>query len=198
MLTRRAFTSLLAAAPVLPLAAPAQAALSDDGLHVQPFFVNSFLDMTEDKAEAEAKGKHFAVFFEQRGCPYCKEMHEVNLTKPEILSYVTDNFAAVQINLFGSREVTDFDGTVMEERAFARKWFVNFTPTIVFFAKGEAGKVPGPQAEAIRMPGYFKPFHFVTMFEFVAAEAFKTTDFQRFLQEKADRFAAEGKKVDLW
>jgi hypothetical protein len=51
--------------------------------------------------------------------------------------------------------VTDFDGTVMAERALAERWGVIFTPTIVFFKddlKGLEGKW-GRELEAIeRLP----------------------------------------------
>ena len=193
MIDRRQFAAGVAALSVYAvLPGRAAAELNDDGLHVQPFFMQTFLDMADDKAEAEAAGKHFAVIFEQRGCPYCKEMHEVNFARPEIADYVAANFGIVQLNLWGSREVTDFDGEAMEEKALARKWNVNFTPTIVFFGKG------GEPKEVIRMPGYFKPFHFVSMFEYVAEDRYGQEDFQRFLQTRFDRLEAEGKKPDLW
>lgn len=176
------------------------AEIGPDGLHTQSWFLESFLDMKEDVTEAAANGKHLAVLFEQRGCPYCKEMHEVNLARPEISSYIQENFEVVQLNLWGSRETIDFDGTEMEERKLARAWQVNFTPTIVFFPNDTAavsGK-KGREAEVARMPGYFKPFHFVSMFEFVREGAYADKSFQRYLQEKFARLEAEGKSADVW
>ena len=174
------------------------AEVGDNGLHVQPWFMETFLELPSDKQEVEGAGKHLAVFFEQRGCPYCREMHTVNLERPEISDFVKTNFGVIQLDLFGSREVTDFDGEAMEERELARRWFVNFTPTIVLFPKGDVEQKRGPEIEVIRMPGYFKPFHFLTMFEYVHEEAFSRIDFQRYLQEKADRLRAEGKPVEVW
>jgi len=192
MIDRRQFTLLLAASAAAVTSVPAIATeIGDDGLHVQPWFMQTFLDLAEDKAEAEAAGKHFAVVFEQRGCPYCKEMHEVNFARPEIADYVSSNFGMLQLNMWGSRAVTDFDGEEMEERELARKWNVHFTPTIVFFG-------PGGDAEVIRMPGYFKPFHFISMFEYVAGDHYSNEGFQRFLQARFDRLEEEGKKPDLW
>ena len=112
---------------------PASLKLTDDGLHAQPWFEQTFLDLAEDAAEAHAQGKSLVVFFEQRGCPYCGEMHKVNLAKPEIVDYIKEHFYALQINLYGSRKVKDFDGTEMEERKLAQRWKVNFTPSLVFF-----------------------------------------------------------------
>ena len=50
----------------------------------------------------------------------------------------------------------------------------------------------------MRMPGYFKPFHFVTMFEYVKSGRTKEIGFQRFVQEKAEKLIEHGNDVDLW
>lgn len=179
------------------IAAPARAAtLNEGGLHVQPWFVDSFLILGEDLADAHTAGKRLAVIFEQRGCPYCKEMHEVNLAVPETSTFIQENFSVVQLNLWGSREVTDIDGKVMEERELARRWRVNFTPTIVFLPTPD--EIAKGETEVARMPGYFKPFHFLSMFEFVDHGAYTDQNFQRYLQDKFKRLEAEGKKPTVW
>ena len=186
----------LGAGALLPGTAAA-AEVGDNGLHIQPWFMQTFLDLAEDKQEAEDAGKHFAVIFEQRGCPYCRELHEVNFARDEVVDYLTSNFGLLQLDLWGSREVTDFDGEALEERQLARKWGVNFTPTMVFFARG-GDPDDARSAEALRMPGYFKPFHFVSMLEYVAGEHYPDQPFQRFLQDKFERYEKEGRKPDLW
>ena len=174
--------------------------LSDDGLYYQKWFVNSFLDLGEDLAEAQQAGKRFAIFWEQKGCPYCKETHLVNFGKPKINQYVRENFAILQLNMWGSREVTDFDGQAMEERKLARKWGITFTPTIMFLEESVekvAGR-PGNKAEVARMPGYFKPFHFINMFQYVKEKSYAQQHFQKYIQEKAERMRKDGKQVELW
>ncbi len=193
------FQILRSFALLLILLAPATVqatAVSDDGLHVQPWFSESFLILKEDVSDAHSKGKRVAVIFEQRGCPYCKEMHEVNLQVPEITAYIKKNFNVLQLNLWGSREVTDLDGKAMEERDLARRWRVNFTPTIVFLPSPE--EIAKGETEVARMPGYFKPFHFHSMFEFVNDGSYKDQNFQRYLQDKFKRLEAEGKKPEVW
>lgn len=173
--------------------------LGDNGLHVQDWFVNSFLDIGEDLAEAKAEGKGLVVIFEQPGCPYCREMHQVNFRKPELVEQVKATFNVVQLDLRGSREVTDTDGEKLEERALARKWGVVFTPTLIFLA-GDAnidGR-PAVQAAAQVMPGYFKPFHFASMFDYVASGAYRDTFFQDFIVTRRERLREEGKDVTLW
>ena len=174
--------------------------LTEEGLYAQPWFLQSFLDLGEDLAEAHDAGKRLVVMWEQKGCPYCKEMHQVNLARAEIHDYVRENFVVLQLNLWGSREVTDFDGKTMEERALARRWRVNFTPTLQFFpdsTKGLEGK-PGMDIEVARMPGYFKPFHFMSMFEFVKEERYTSSNFQRYLQDKFAQLKAKGIDPEVW
>ena len=174
--------------------------LADNGLHSQDWFLQSFLDLQEDLSDAEGNGKHFAVLWEQAGCPYCRELHAVNLTRPTLVAYLQENFELLQLDLWGSRAVTDFDGEELEERALARKWQINFTPTISFFPKDSgtvAGK-SGRQVEVARMPGYFKPFHFLSMFEFVRDGRYAEQSFQRYLQNKFERIKAEGGTADVW
>ena len=157
--------------------------LTDDGLYTQEWFLDSFLDLAEDLDEAAAEGKRFAIMWELKGCPYCKETHFVNFADPEINQYVRDNFVILQLNYLGSRLVTDFDGEELEERELREKYGIRFTPTFQFFPEsseaidGETGQA----AETARMPGYFKPDHFISMFRFVDEKAYEDQTFQEFL-----------------
>lgn len=197
-------TAALANSPIGPGIARADNAgvkLNDDGLHVQPWFENTFLDLKEDAADARAKGKGLVIFFEQRGCPYCGEMHKVNLSRPEIADYITKNFYALQINLHGSRKVKDFDGTELEERKLAERWRVNFTPAVVFLPTDpeETNGKSGHDVELWRLLGYWKPFHFLGTFVYVRTGAYKSEpNFQHWLSEYREKLRAEGKDVSLW
>lgn len=177
-----------------------QAVVGEDGLYVQPWFLQSFLDLREDLKDSAGQGKRLAIIWEQRGCPYCREMHRVNFARPEITDYIRKHYNVIQLNLWGDREVTDFDGKALPEKELARKYRVVFTPTIQFFPAtlAEIGGKPGADAEVVRMPGYFKPFHFISMFEYVYTNGYKQLPFQRWLQAKARKMQAEGKQVDLW
>ena len=192
MMTRRQFlmTSTAAvAALLLPGALPGAALaaeLTDDGLYRQPWFLESFLDLSEDLQEAAAKGKRFAIMWEQKGCPYCQETHLVNFAQPEIQDYVRDNFEILQLNLFGARKVTDFDGEELEERQLARKSGVRFTPTVQFFPDDKARiSGGGKAAEVTRMPGYLHPPHFLAMFRFVRDKAYQDGSFRKYLKAAA-------------
>ncbi len=177
--------------------------IGDDGLHKQPWFQETFLDLAEDLGEATSQGKRLVIIWEQRGCPYCKATHEVNLRIPRITNYVRDNFFVLQLNLWGDREVTDFDGETLSEKALARKYRVLFTPTFQFFpdrldaAKGK----PGDKAEVLRIPGYFKPFHFYFLFRYANEKGYEQEpNFQRWLDGQGDKLRARGIDVEeaLW
>ncbi|MCH8214369.1 MAG: thioredoxin fold domain-containing protein [Proteobacteria bacterium] len=177
--------------------------IGDNGSYKQDWFLESFLDLPEDLAESAASGKRLVIFWEQRGCPYCKAMHEINLRIPKIVDYIKANFNVVQLDLWGSREVTDFDGQTLPEKELARKYGVIFTPTLQFFPESlekVAGR-NGKAAEVLRIPGYFKPFHFYFLFHYAYERAYETEpNFQRYLSVKGDELRARGVDMDaqLW
>jgi thioredoxin-related protein len=172
----------------------------EDGLYRQSWFNFSFLDLREDFAEAKAEGKRFAVIFEQRGCPYCAKLHKEILSQRYINDYVRENFRVVQLDLWGSREVTDFDGTSMSEKVLAERWGVIFTPTIVFFKDdltGLEGKW-GRELEAIeRMPLSYGRDTFYDLFVWVRHKLYQQDrNFQRFhIARIGEREALKNKPV---
>jgi thioredoxin-related protein len=171
--------TLMTAAPALALAAAARASgryapVKTDHGWTQSWFSETFLRLPEDLADAKAAGKRLAVVFDQRGCPYCVEMHTDHLTRPAIADYIRARFMMIQLDLHGSREVLDFDGEALEERQLARKWRVTFTPTIVFFP--DTNTAPsgrnGREIEVARMHGLLNPDQFLGLFTFVAEKAY--------------------------
>src|SRR3954471_24082464 len=76
-----------------------QPILTDDGLYKEPWFLESFLDLSEDLDGARKQGKRFVIAWELRGCPYCKETHFVNFAQPRISDYVHANFEVLQLNI---------------------------------------------------------------------------------------------------
>src|SRR6185436_6969906 len=83
----------------------AEPVLSEDGLYRQPWFIDSFLELADDLQAAAKSGKRFAIMWELRGCPYCRETHLVNFAQPRISDYVKANFEVLQLNIIGSRKV---------------------------------------------------------------------------------------------
>ena len=73
--------------------------------------------------------------------------------------YVKTNFEVLQLNIIGSRKVTDFDGTELSEKELAAKYGVRFTPTFQFFGENAAvlKTLPPAKREVARSPGYMLP-----------------------------------------
>jgi thioredoxin-related protein len=198
---RFAFVLFAAAALAVPARAadpPKEPALGENGLYVQPWFLFSFLDLKEDLEEAAGKGKRFVVFWEQKGCPYCKETHLVNLANPEIAGFIRKRFVVLQLDIWGSRKVKDFDGEELSEKALAQKYGVRFTPTVQFFPAELAEKKSGRDLEVARMPGYMRPFPFYVMFQFVQDEGYKAGAFRDYYKKKHDESVATGGKAHTW
>ena len=158
--------------------------LTDDGIYSEPWFLQSFLELADDVQGAANSGKRLAIMWELRGCPYCKETHLVNFARPEIENYIKQHFEILQLNIIGSREVTDFDGEKMSEKRLAGKYGVRFTPTFQFFPDkiaGLAGKKPA-EREITRIQGYLEPQAFLNMFRFVAERAYEKGTLREFLK----------------
>lgn len=177
---------LVVAAAGIPVGATAE--MTPDGLHAESWFLQSFLDLKEDRQEAADKGKSLAIIWEQKGCPYCRETHLVNFAVPEVRDYIRKHFLVLQINMRGAREVTDFSGTVQSEAALARKLGIRFTPTVTFYAPGM-----GDDAKTARMTGYFRPYHFLMGFMYVHEKAYTKESFKAFVARKT----AERSKAGL-
>lgn len=162
----------------------AEAVLTDDGLYRQPWFLDSFLELADDLEDAAKRNKRFAIMWELKGCPYCKETHLVNFARPDIESFVRERFDILQLNLVGSREVTDFDGEKLPEKRIAEKYGIRFTPTFQFFperAVGLAGK-KAREREVARAQGYLEPPYFLAMFRFVSERAYERGSLRDFLR----------------
>lgn len=201
MLRKYIFTAL---AVLGLLSAPSFAAENDgvtvgnDGLFKEDFLIDSFLEFGDDLSDAAAEGKHLMVLIEQEGCPYCRELHRVNFKRPEIVELLNEHFVVVQLDLYGSRGTIDFDGEEMEERALVGKWGAAFTPTTFIFTADKDGSTSFRDALSFGMPGYLKPFHYITSLEYVVSGAYKETDFQRFLKEKVIQMQEKGLDIDMW
>jgi len=181
---RQIWTGFLGLALVAGLGfAPLHAAeLGDDGLHKATWMRDTFKDLREDLAEANAEGKRFAIIFEQRGCIYCKQMHEEVFPDSEIDSFIRENYFIIQMNMFGDVDVTDFDGETLPEKQMARKWGLLFTPNLMFFPEQVPEGLSAPRAAVAQMPGAFGKMTTLAMFQWVVEKGYDSDEpFQRYL-----------------
>ena len=177
----------------LLLTTPAIAAtLGDDGLHKTDWMRDTFKDLREDLAEANAEGKRLAIIFEQRGCIYCTKMHEEIFPIPEIDAYISDNYFFVQMNLFGDVEVTDFDGETLPEKDMAQKWGILFTPTMLFLPEEVPEGQTAPQAAVANMPGAFGKHTTLNMLTWIVEHGYDGDEgFQKYHARRLEETGAE-------
>ena len=147
------------------------------------WFADSLLDVREDVAEAAREGKRLMLYFGQDGCPYCKQLMEVNFRQPRIAEKARRSLLALAINIWGDREVTWTDGSSMSEKRFAALLKVQFTPTLLFF--DERGGI------ALRVNGYLPPHEFEAALDYVAARMEGKAAFQEYVRANAGGAASE-------
>ena len=178
--------TLIAALMFWALGLTTQAAeIGEDGLHKQDWFAVTFKDMAEDLDTAREDGKRLAIIFEQRGCIYCKKVHEEVFSDPEVSAFIRENFMVVQMNLFGDEEVTDFDGEALAEKEMAKRWGVVFTPTIMFLPEDAPGEGTAAQAAVSVMPGAFGRHTTLNMFRWVREKGYDGDEhFQKYHARK--------------
>lgn len=179
--------AIAVAATLAGLAAAPAAELGDDGLHKPAWLRETFKDLREDLAEANAEGKRLLITVEQRGCIYCTQMHEEVFPDPEIDALIRNHYFVVQMNLFGDVDVTDFDGTVLSEKDMAARWGVLFTPTLIFLPEevGEGESVS--QAAVAMMPGAFGRQTTAALLTWVRDHGYEGGEhFQKFLADRVN------------
>lgn len=170
------------------------AKIGEDGLHKQPWFSITFKDIKEDIETARSEGKRLAIIVEQRGCIYCKKLHETVFSDPKISKYISDNFVVVQYNMFGDEEVIDSDGETLTEKKAVRKWGLAFTPTIMFLPE-QAPKAKSAKESAVMvMPGAFGRYTTLHMFQWVKEKGYLGEEpFQKYHARKLNAAKASVK-----
>ena len=145
-------------------------------VEIPSWFKPSFLDIKNDVDEAATSGKRLMLYFHQNGCPYCAKLVRENFTESKgIISYMAKNFDAIDVNMWGDRDVIGLDGKDYKEKSYAASLKVWFTPTILFF--DENGKV------ALRINGYYDPKKFMHALRYVSEKHEKNMSFSAYYKQ---------------
>lgn len=156
-------------------------------LHKEAFFRAPPFDLSR---KGNPQGRPIAVFFEQKDCPACDELHG-KVLPDKTTRQVIGKFHSVQLNMWGNDALTLPDGRQTTAREWAKTLDVKYAPTVVLF--DAAGR------EIIRSEAFFKVFHTQGIFAYVESGAYrKEPSFQRYLEGRADAIRRQGKDVDIW
>ncbi len=152
----------------------------------ESFFKRPPFDLTRKGGKA----RPIAVFFEQRDCPSCAELHARVLPDQETRNIIAQ-FDTIQLNMWSGSPLITPQGKTTTAREWAKELDIKYAPSIVVF--NEMGK------EIIRSEAFFKLFHTQGIFTYVSSGAYlKEPSFQRYLSARAEHFREQGKDVDIW
>jgi len=156
-------------------------------LHPDPRFLEPPYDLTPKARDSD---KPLVVFFEQKSCRECDELHGDVMTR-ERTDRELRRLDAVSLDQWSRTEVVTPEGNRTTAREWARELDVKYAPTLVFFdADGE---------EVFRTEAYLKSFHIQGAMAYVHSGAYQEEpSFQRFLQARRAELEAQGENVDLW
>ena len=181
----------------LPLPAAAQQ-IGPNGLHVQPWIDNSETDLRKVLKQAAAEGRDLLVLVEQDGCIYCKKLHEVNFAKPALVRTITQNFRVIQLDMWGAREMTDLDGTVLSEKDLVARWNATTTPTTIVLSADDPEAGSREAAEAFRLPGYLPAFQYNTVLTYFAGRHYNEMSFREYMAQQTAALAEKGLTPETW
>lgn len=129
------------------------------------------------------------VFFEQRTCTECDELHQDVLKRP-MLAYALTNLDVAVIDMWSTQPLQTPDGRDLTQREWARELGIQHAPSLVFFDL--EGK------EVFRTEAYLKSFHIHGAIDYVVSGAYKAQpDFQRYLQHRTQVLHERGVEYDL-
>ena len=137
------------------------------------WFKESFLDLEEDIADAEAEGKRLILYFWQPGCPYCAELISNNLAVDDIKAKIREKFDVIALNMWGDREVVQVGGRSFTEKTLATALHITYTPTLLFFTESKT--------IALRLDGYVAPEKFRLALNYVSLKKENNLSFSEFV-----------------
>ncbi|HEX9802855.1 MAG TPA: thioredoxin fold domain-containing protein [Gammaproteobacteria bacterium] len=154
-------------------------------LHIEKGFLQPPYDLRR-----KAGDRPLLVLFEQKECPVCDEMHGEAFRRRETRELLAA-FDVALLDIWDKTPLTTPDGKRMAVTEWVQERKIQYTPSMTFF--DERGR------EVFRTEAYLRSFHLQSAMDYVASGAYKTqTEFQRFVQERADRLREQGIEVDLW
>lgn len=142
------------------------------------FFDETFGNLQEELDNAKQDGKQgIFLFFQMSDCPFCHRMETTILNQPDVIAYYKKHFLSFSIDIEGSNQMMDFDGTQGTSQELSeKKYRVRATPVLMFI--GLDGK------PIFRYTGPTRTKQeFMLMGKFIVDGDYKTTKFTRYKRE---------------
>jgi thioredoxin-related protein len=147
---------------------------------MQYFFQQGFNNLPDEVAAAKSGGQQAVlIMFEAEDCPWCAKMKATVLNQVTVQDYYRKHFRILMMDVNGDVPMTDFSGQEMAQKDFAFQHNrVRATPVFTFF--GLDGKLLTKYTGAVR-----DPEEFLWLGEFVASDAWKTTNFTAYKRARS-------------
>ena len=151
-------------------------------LHDEINSVTSINDLSEHD-------KPLLVMFEQNKCKTCDELHVEMLKRKESVELLS-RFNVAVLDMWSDQIITTPAGNRIKIRDWVKQLDVKYAPSLLFFDyKGD---------EVFRIDAYLKSFHVQSVMDYVASGAYKSqSNFQRYIDERADHLREQGIEVNL-
>ncbi len=158
-------------------------------LHDNINSVISVSDLQKSVKQARKEDKYLLVMFEQKKCNACDELHLDILQRKESVEQLSRHKVVV-LDMWSNKIITTPSGVKMKIRDWAKKLNVIYAPSLLFFNdKGD---------EVFRADGYLKAFHVQSVMDYVSSNSYqKQSNFQRYIDERADHLREQGIEVNL-
>lgn len=155
-------------------------------LHNSATYLPKPLDL---RPAARNTGRPILALIEQQNCPACDELHLDIFQRPDVAESLKQYDIAL-IDAWSLENVITPDSRKLSARRWANELGITYTPSLIFFS---------PQGtEVFRAEAFLKAFHIHAALDYVASGTYLTQpNFQRYVQERADRLRQEGKEPDL-
>ncbi|MDX1795540.1 MAG: thioredoxin family protein [Hydrogenovibrio sp.] len=144
------------------------------------FFDETFGNLQEELDTAKEEGKQgIFLFFQMDDCPFCHRMETTILNQPDVIKYYKKHFLSFSIDIEGSNQLTDFDGTTGTSQEISeKKYRVRATPVLMFF------DLTGKPIFRYTGPTRTKD-EFMLMGKFIVEGKYKTTKFTRYKRSQS-------------
>lgn len=165
----------------LTISANAQGKIVGGKMHETPtWFKQTFYDINEDVEEAMENNKHYMLFMDLEGCPYCTKMLKENFkTDGGNKEFIQKYFDVVNINVKGSIEIAWDEDTTYTEKQLAEKLKIQYSPTILFFNHDKE--------VVVRVNGYRTPAKFKQILEYVQGKHYDNMTLTQYVNKIADK-----------
>lgn len=135
----------------------------------------SWYNLKEAQQLAKEDGKKVLIYAEASWCGYCQKMEKEVFPKQEIIDAMAQYYYPVRVDIESDNRI-EFNGEVLTESQFARKYRVQGTPTTFFV--DQSGKILGAQ------PGFIEAEIFVNLLTFVGTDAYQSLSFEEYLEQQ--------------